>query len=165
MTSYRIRPRFQHLVSQSPAEVQEKIKQKLDDPDSRCVGRIVHGFIVLRIPHKDQHYWSPQLSLSLEEEDSGTLIRGLYGPKPTIWAMFTFGYASLGLIGLFTGIIGLSRWSLDMSAPILWVVPVTIVLAAALYVIAQTGQKVGVEQTFTLHHFYEDAVGERVHVQ
>ena len=89
MTSYRIRPRFQHLVSHSLTEVQERIKQKLDAPDSRCVGRMVQGFIVLRIPHKDQHYWSPQLSLSLEEEENGTLIRGLYGPKPTIWAMFT----------------------------------------------------------------------------
>jgi hypothetical protein len=33
-----------------------------------------------------------------------------------------------------------------------------------LYFIAQTGQKMGVEQTFQLHHFFEESIGETVHI-
>jgi hypothetical protein len=31
-----------------------------------------------------------------------------------------------------------------------------------MYVLSQTGQKIGAEQTFLIHHFYEDAIGEKI---
>ena len=161
MTSLRIRPRFNQILSETPNSVEERMKLKLKEPENDCVGRVIPGFIILKIPHKERHYWSPQLSLSLEEHEDGTLIRGLYGPNPTVWAMFTFGYSALGIIALFIAIIGSSKVSLGLDAPILWVLPVLAGLALILYFVAQTGQKIGVEQTFTIHHFYEEAIGEK----
>jgi hypothetical protein len=35
---------------------------------------------------------------------------------------------------------------------------------AILYFVAQTGQKMGAEQTFQLHHFFEESIGETVHI-
>jgi len=165
MTSLRIRPRFQQIIPAPPEKVEERMKLRLKEPQNVCVGRVIPSFIVLKIPHEERHYWSPQLSLSLEEHEKGTLVRGLYGPNPTVWAMFTFGYSALGLIALFIAIIGSSKASLGLDAPILWVLPVLAGLAVILYFVAQTGQKIGVEQTFTIHHFYEDAIGERVHIE
>jgi hypothetical protein len=37
--------------------------------------------------------------------------------------------------------------------------------AVVLYIIAQFGQKLGVEQTFTLHHFFERSIGSRIHIE
>jgi hypothetical protein len=79
--------------------------------------------------------------------------------------MFMFGYSALGLIALFISIAGFSKMNLGIDAPILWALPVLAGLAIILYFIAQTGQKIGVEQTFIIHHFYEGAIGEKVHIE
>ena len=165
MTSFRIRPRFQHVSKKSMEAIQEKIKHSLEQPEANCIGRVIPGHVVLKIPAEDQHYWSPQLSLSLEEleaPEEGVLLRGLYGPNPNVWAMFAFGYAALGFMSLFVSIIGFSRMNLGLAAPILWFLPFFAVGFLALYVIAQIGQKIGVAQTFTLHHFFEEAIDEKI---
>jgi len=159
MTSFRIRPRFQIVSPESEAELVQRLRQRVAEGECACRVSIIPGFIVLKIPADARHYWSPQLSLSLEETEEGTLIRGLYGPNPTIWAMFAFLYGAIGLLALFIGIVGLSAKSLGNPAPVLWALPVLGVAAVVLYVIAQTGQKLGAEQTFTLHHFFESTVG------
>lgn len=164
MTSFRIRPRFQVETTHTIDEIQTRISQKLKEETTTCVGNIIHGHIVLRIPPDEQHYWSPQLSLTLETSDTGTLIRGLYGPSPNVWTLFTFSYATIGMLLMFISIIGFSQKNLGQTAPILWTLPVLLGIGIILYVMSQMGQKVGAEQTFTLHHFLEEAIDQRVHI-
>lgn len=164
MTSFRLRPRFQHHCSHTPEEIQAIIQKKLNAAPCGCIGSVNSGYITLRIPLSDRHYWSPQLNLSLEGTEGGTLIRGLYGPNPTVWAMFFFGYAAIGVLALFIAIIGFSQLALDQGAKILWALPILGGLALLMYITAQLGQKTGAEQTFTLHHFYEDTIQNRIHI-
>ena len=166
MSSFRIRPRFSQDIPLAQEEIVELLQNHLKDPEVPCVGKIVHNYIVLKILPEEQHYWSPQLSLSLDEleDSSGTRVNGLYGPNPTVWAMFFYGYVILGLLATFAGIFGFALWSLGKGAEILWMIPAFGVIALVMYFIAQTGQKIGAEQMFTLHHFYEETIGKRVHV-
>lgn len=164
MTSFRVRPRFEQLSATPMEEIQEKVRRHLKQPGARCVGRIIPGHIVLSVPEVDLHFWSPQLSLSLEESEEGTVIRGLYGPAPAIWLLFAFGYGLLSFLLMVLAIIGFSRMSLGLEAPILWTLPFLGGGMVALYIIAQVGQKIGVEQTFTLHHFFEEAINEKIHI-
>lgn len=164
MSSFRLRPRFRELSPLSPEDFQARIEKALSEGDPPCMGTLLQGYISLKIKPEERHFWSPQLNLSCEEHQDGTLINGLYGPNPTVWALFAFGYGALGLIGMLILFLGLSRLSLDMPADILWVLPGLGVAAALLYVFAQTGQKIGAEQMFTLHHFFEDVAGHRIPV-
>jgi hypothetical protein len=163
MTSFRIRPRFKHLSSLSISELEKLVSQKLAG-QNEVKGDQLTGHVYLKIPVADRHFWSPQLHITLEKAESGTLIRGLYGPNPTVWAIFFFGYVLLGLSFFFLGMWGLSQLSLGIESEILWLLPVIGGLAGVLYLIAQTGQKLGVEQTFKLHQFYESAVGQKIHL-
>ena len=167
MTSIRIRPRFKDVYSITPQEVEQQVREHLKLPDCPCIAKIIPGFIVLNVLPKNQHFWSPQLSLSFEkdEESDKTIIRGLYGPNPTVWAIFTFGYGAISILALFLGFYGFSQYSLGQDASILWSLPVLAIAAVVLYFVAQFGQKLGVEQTFTLHHFFEESVGHRIHIQ
>lgn len=163
MTSFRFRPRFKRITSLSTEDFEQRIKEELKKPKTPCVGVIIPEHIVLKIPLDERHFWSPQVSLSLEElEDGGTLIRGLYGPNPTVWLLFTFGYVLIGTMAFFALMVGLSRLSLGLSAPILWLLPVFGGAAIGLYFMAQIGQKIGAEQTFMLHHFVEEVLEERI---
>lgn len=165
MSSFRIRPRFKQSTELSQQIIESKIEKALEDEQADCVAVMLPGHVYLKIPLVERHFWSPQLHVTFEETKDATIIRGLYGPNPTVWAIFFFGYVTLGFIFFFVGMWGLSRWSLGLSADILWVLPVTAMLALVLYIIAQTGQKIGAEQMFRLHLFYEKTLGERTHIK
>lgn len=165
MSSFRIRPRFKIKVNVSTEALVKLLKTELKEKeDSACVGSVLENYAVIKIPLKERHFWSPQLSLSYDELNGETEIRGLYGPNPTVWAVFFFGYAALGIIGLFIAVIGFSRHTLDMPTNILWGLPIIGALAVILYIIAQTGQKLGAENMYTLHHFFEDTIHKKVHI-
>jgi hypothetical protein len=150
-----------------PVEVGELVQKHLAELDCGCSAKILPDFIVLNIRQQDKHFWSPQLSISFEPDEDDpefTVIRGLYGPNPTVWALFTYGYAAIGIIATFLGMYGFSQYSLGQDATILWALPILALMALVLYIIAQFGQKIGAEQMFTLHHFFEDSIGHRIHV-
>lgn len=164
MTSFRVRPRFKQISPLKIEQLLKNINQKLNSTTEPIDGKVFKTHGLFRITPEQQHYWSPQLNISFEETDEGTVIRGMYGPHPSVWAVFLFGYAVLGLAFLVVTIWGLVKLNLHLDYSILWALPIIAGAIVLLYFSAQTGQKMGVEQTFTLHHFYEDAVGEKVHI-
>lgn len=166
MSSFRIRPRFKEQLSLTKDSFKNKINESLEN-SSDCVGLISETYCVLKIPTSERHYWSPQLTITIEEEEGQNdhiTVRGLYGPKPSVWAVFFMSYAALGVLALFAGVYGLSQLMLEKPAPILWLIPAFGLVALVLYLIAQGGQKIGAEQMFRLHHFYEDTMKHHVKI-
>jgi len=155
----QVRPRFKIESKHSESEVIEKIKAALGQGDAKCIGTMHHQYATIYIPTEDQHYWSPQLSLTISEEDGVTMIRGVYGPRPAVWTMFVFFYSIIGLAIMVLGTIGLSYMMLDRPAGILWWVPILSLLFLSLYLVSYSGQKLGHKQMGTLHHFFEESVG------
>lgn len=153
-----IRPRFRIETDDEPKALEEKINAATSAEDASCWGKITHGFGTLHIPQHDQHYWSPQLTLHIEERESGSLIRGLYGPKPAVWTMFVFFYCVIGFGTLIVAVIGYSNWTLGKSAALLWWVPVLMLIFLSLYLVAYFGKKMGHDQMVRLHHFLEKAI-------
>ena len=168
MSSLRIRPRFKEELPLSADDFLQTLKDAIDS-NAEFTGLVSEHYCVLKISPDQQHYWSPQLTLSLdkaeEQPEDRLRVRGLYGPRQSVWAVFFMSYAALGVLALFVGVIGLSRIMLDKPAPILWSIPVMAGLALILYLVAQAGQKVGADQMFRLHHFYEDLFQHRVAIE
>ena len=124
MTSFRIRPRFRFESKHSCDEIRERIEAKLSAEKHPLYAQVSNHHIFLKISQEELHYWSPQLDLSCEQqEEGGTLIRGLYGPSPHVWTFFMFSYLAIGTIATFIALIGLSRLSLGLNAWILWILP------------------------------------------
>lgn len=165
MSSFRIRPRFKNTVHLSIQDITQKFQKLDNDTKAQFMVKLSHHHITIHIPLEDRHYWSPVLTISLEETPDGTIVRGLYGPNPSVWAIFFFGYIALGLIALFAGMYGASKAMLNMEAPILWILPICGGLALLLYIIAQGGQKIGAEQMFRMHHFYESIIDHKTHLK
>lgn len=162
MSSLRIRPRFKEELAWTTKEFKDLIQTALDE-NQEFSGLVTERYCNILIRPEERHYWSPQLTLTLELNPEKNLeVRGLYGPKPSVWAVFFMSYAALGLLSLFAGVYGLSQIMLDKAAPILWAIPAMGLIALILYLVAQAGQKVGAEQMFRIHHFYETVIKHRV---
>lgn len=153
MSQIRIRPRFKVWVNATLAEVQQHIERDLRKPESECNGVFTHGHFYIKLPQKDRHFWSPQLNLSLEPSEGGTLIRGLYGPNPTLWVMFTFFYGISSVLILFISIVGLSNWSLGINSSILWIVPFLVSAVVGVYIFNLVGRGVAAKQMVILQRF------------
>lgn len=158
---FAIRPRFEAELPMTQATIVQKIKKGFAHPETLCVGLVTPGFANIKIPEKGRHYWSPQLSVMMEdlEGKDGTLLRGLYGPAPAVWTMFVFFYALIGFALVVVAIIGFSRLSLDMPAPILWWLPILAIVLLSLYLVSFFGQKLGHDQMEQLHTFLEESLG------
>ncbi|MFT5055777.1 MAG: hypothetical protein ACI80H_000481 [Pseudoalteromonas distincta] len=66
---FEVRLRFKKLVPETPEQLVESVKIVLVENQDKIVGRITHSTIGIRIVEQDRHFWSPELSLNLEETD------------------------------------------------------------------------------------------------
>ncbi len=164
MTSFRVRPRFEFKSDKSIDEINDVLRSKLkSDTELKVSGRKNH--LVISILEDKRHFWSPQCNLNIEESEEGTVIHGLYGPNPNVWTIFVFAYTIIIVAIFFISIFGFSNVSLGKEAPILWVLPVLIILLLALYVSGQIGQKLGAEETFSIHHFIQDSLDVKMSLE
>ena len=79
MSSFRIRPRFRQHVKDSFDDIKGRMKKGIEKNNNPYAVTYLPNQITLRILPEDRHFWSPQLNITLEEKDDGTLIRG------TLW--------------------------------------------------------------------------------
>lgn len=164
MSSFKLRPRVKVELDQNPEEVGTLFKNALEN-ETKVIGTVAKQFIILKIPQEDRHFWSPQLTITLDEDNNHSILRGLYGPKQTVWAMFAFAYGTLAMLFSIVFLWASIDWQLNDDTSLYYYLPVILVLAIITYFIAQFGQKLGAEQMFTLHHFFQDTIKENVKVE
>jgi uncharacterized membrane protein len=157
-----IRPKIYVETDLSVEEIHQRVKNYLSKADCRCKGQITKGYASLFPPEGEQHFWSPQLTITMQTEGQITKIHGLYGPRPSVWTMFVFFYAAIAFALLIVSMIGLSYWSLNKPATILWLVPVLVLIFLSLYLVAYFGQKLGHKQMTNLHRALEQCIGEKI---
>jgi hypothetical protein len=165
IVEFRIRPRFETTSNKSVEEISRKMKTLLDSGEAPCEGKVRLGYISLEPKENDRHFWSPHLSVTIEtseEDDSVSIIRGLYGPNPTVWTMFVFFYSIIGILIMIATIIGFANRSIGESCMILWLVPILIMVFLSLYLTSYIGQKKGHDQVEELHHFLEYCIGHDI---
>ena len=151
-----MRPRFK-LSSQLPAaDVRELVKAAIKE-DAAVGGWLRHHLAHVTIPEQHQHYWSPVLQATIDDnpDENCTFIRVLIGPRQSIWLVFTFLKGAIGVLGLFGGMYGFSQWQLGKPSYWLWAVPVALVLAGAVFGAAKLGQLKGRDQMEHLVRFLE----------
>lgn len=148
-----LRPRFTLLLTSSAEKVLEEFRQS-NAADAGIVTKIIDHHVILKISKSNQHYWSPQLHLEIENCTSITKLNGLFGPNPTIWTLFMF------LKFIFSGLfIGFGVWAASnylLEQPT--ALPITLsllmcVFGIGVYFIAQFGKKMGEEQMEQLYAY------------
>ena len=149
-------------MTQEPIdELIDRLKALLEEKKEEVIGQIVHNHVVLQVPENQRHFWSPQLSLSLEEAEQGTRIRGLYGPAPNVWLLFMFIYFFLGFVTLVVLIVGLSRYNLGLSSYILWLIPFLGGGFVVLWLSGKAGKKIGHDQIYQIHNLIKPTILSR----
>ncbi len=148
-----VRPRFEKKSKANIEAIREKIRLALAESNETIIGTIDHEYITLELPHDERHFWSPHFSITLEQDEEGTLIRGLCGPRPEIWMGFMFVYFLAGFLVLVISIIGLSQYNLGLSAYILWIIPFIVGGVLVMWFSSRTGQRLARPQMQFIYDF------------
>ena len=160
MSSFGFRPHFSQTFDRPPVEIQDRLVSSVRKLDGDFEVRSFPGFVCLRVPAAERHFWSPRLNVSVEAVDGdGTRIEGIYGPNANVWSLFLYGYLLVGSAALFGGCIGFAKHSLGKPCWGLWIFWASLGVGIGLWLLAQFGQKLGAHQTYRLHQLYESAMG------
>ncbi|MCB1066042.1 MAG: hypothetical protein KDN20_24380 [Verrucomicrobiae bacterium] len=165
MSSFHIRPRFTQVLEMDPESLREQIVNRVQNSGGRFEIKSFPDFVCLRIHQEDRHFWSPRLNLSLAATDDGkTEVKGIYGPNANVWSLFLFSYLIAGFFGFIAAVIGISQWMIGNEPWGFWALGGALTVIVILYLVAQFGQKLGVQQTFLLHQTYESAIGAHAEI-
>ena len=157
-----LKPRFRMEVLEDQVNILNKFKNQFINADCKYCGKVVNHHVVIDVPKENNHFWSPQLHIEIEKnEENITFVKGLFGPKPTVWTLFMFFHFAVAITFFVFLVIAYSKWSLKedftfamimcIAMPILWIV---------LYFLGQLGKRKGYKQMLELDSFMKQVLNE-----
>jgi len=147
----RLRPTFTVPIRVDRQVAVEAIRARLTD-DERFAGRWrgKGRWAELYVPHEQRRFWSPHLSIRLDEEAGRCTLFGRFAPHPEIWTLFMFFYIGIAFLAVFGAILGYVQWVSSESAWGLWAVWIGLPLLALIHAAGAVGQRLGQDQMAAL---------------
>ncbi len=149
-----LRPRFQMEFEQPCSQLLERFS-KVKKSQNKFIISCVDDHVFIKLPNREQHFWSPQLHLEIAEKDKNSCsLHGFFGPNPTVWTMFMFLHVAIGI--LFMVDITWMYSNYNLGNPIIIQITIAIILVLIwilLYVAGRIGKKKGKPVMQELHNF------------
>ncbi len=156
-----LRPRFKFEVEATNETLLKGFEQQKETQTDFVVTRI-DDHVFIRFPKTEQHYWSPQLHLEINENgENSSTVYGLFGPNPTIWTMFMFLHFVVAGLFIAMAIWAYTNITLDKSYAIqLFLTLLMVVVWFTLYFVGRMGKSKGTPEMYKLHAFMRDTLRE-----
>ncbi len=160
MSVPRPRPLVIFESGDDPDRVVTRFVDALRTPPPPVIGTAVQRHVNLHVHERERHFWSPWLSLEIVERDGGgAVVRGRFGPHPSIWTAFVFTHFLVLVLGLFGTAYGYAQHVIEEPAWALWCAPGAVFLHAFVFGAEFIGKGLGSEQMFQIRDFVRDVVG------
>lgn len=153
MEEIQLKLRFQLSSPEKQEDLVDLLKSKLSKNTDEIHGPVLKDYAMINLPLQDQFIWSPQLGIDFIEEKSGTLVKGFFGPKQSIWLFFMFIYIVCGFVSVFGSIIAMSQFSMGKSPSGIYPLPVCVLLSLGVYYSSIQGKKKSRPQMLILMNF------------
>ena len=102
--------------------------------------------VEFRVDPMEQRFWSPNLSVQLNDTEAGSKLYGRFSPRPEIWTMFMaiYGVVACGVFA--ASIYGYVQWFLGTPPWALAIIPFGVVLIVGLHIASLIGQGLSSDQ-------------------
>jgi hypothetical protein len=145
-----LRPTFELHLPYPCDVVNRQVQEVLKDSEWSNHCQSFDRYSELHIPKAEIRYWSPHLSLHLDEDSDGTRVLGRFAPRQEVWTLVWFLYLALTFIAFFSSIFVFSMWWLGKSS---WmgVVPLLAIAGiVTLHLVSRIGQQWSSDQMIHL---------------
>jgi hypothetical protein len=110
-----------------------KERMKSGHPDVEM--QIAYHSVFIKVPQKDHKWWSPELTVNIEEHNGGSQLRKVTGPNPGTFTLAMFVISGALVIFFFALMFAFSQIQLNTSPLISLLVIVGSVLIALLTIL------------------------------
>lgn len=146
-----MRPSFVIEFPIEPTMAIDRLSVLMNDKDHPIEGRIAGNHLMLVIPPKHRHFWSPWLNIEVQPCEQGASIKGRFSPNPSVWTGYMLGYIALATLLFFALIFGFSQWITNKPPTALQLGVIPVAIAIIMYWISLVGQKLAQEQMNELY--------------
>ena len=164
VSAIRSRPRFKIKTDLSISEFNTRIKNQLSLNQKKVEGFSNKYMTTVWVKESFISYWTPQLRISLEfdEDEKVTIIRGLFGPRPSIWTFFIFLYSLGGSFFFISSIYLIALQSIKIPFNTLSIMGLSFGVTCILltYIATKIGQRLAKDHIETLREFLENTLIE-----
>lgn len=159
----RSRPRFKVKTRMTRDQFVEKLKNHMENHN-----QVIFGYANIEVAeiqlYKDcEKFWAPQLQIRIEENEykpDELEIRGVFGPRSSVWTLFMFFYGLGAGIILTVGIYGWVEFALGIGSFWVWSNLLGLVLISGAYIASRIGQKLSQPHLKVLRVFIETVLIE-----
>ncbi|WP_203257760.1 GTP-binding protein [Hyunsoonleella ulvae] len=157
-----LRPRFKRELQENNQFILERFEYLKSSQTAFTVTRI-DNHVFIKYPKKDQHFWSPQLHLEIDEVDANScLLHGLFGPNPTIWTLFMFLHFVVASLFIAFAIWAYTNWNLEKDFTLqVSLMVMMIIIWFALYFAGRIGRDSSKQEMYDLYTFMETVLNEK----
>ncbi len=148
-----LRPRFKYKVHDSADKSLATLRAHFDASEYKFRGEFVGEHIIITVNKNDEHYWSPSVSLRILQHKEGSIIKGLFGPRPEVWTLFAFLRFAMLTASIFLTIIGLAQLTLDNTPWALYGLLPILALAVIVWIAGRIGKQAGQSQMDLLKNY------------
>lgn len=154
-----LRPRFKLTLNQSNEVALKSFEAAKKNQSDFLISRI-DDHIYIKIPKKEQHFWSPQLHLEIAHQDeNNSILHGFFSPNPTVWTLFMFLHFAIAILFIGLGIWIYTNSSLDKSYTLqLAGMFFLIICWIGLYAGGRIGKATGKKQMNELYQFMKETL-------
>ena len=110
-----IRLQEQYSSSEKPEILLQRFVDLQDKSAENCIMRVVYNSVFIKVPPKDHKWWSPELTLSIEGNEKGSMIKEVTGPNPGTFTLAMFLIIGAFVIFFFALMFALSQIQLGTS--------------------------------------------------
>ncbi|WP_299124151.1 GTP-binding protein [uncultured Winogradskyella sp.] len=154
-----LRPRFKFDV-QTNNEKLLKGFETAKASQSEFVLTRIDDHVFIKFPKQEQHFWSPQLHLEINEiDENNATVYGLFGPNPTVWTLFMFLHFIVAGLFIGFGIWTYTNATLGNSYAIqLFLTLFMVIIWFVLYFAGRMGKTKGKPEMYKLHAFMKETL-------
>lgn len=153
-----LRPRFKIELEQPHSQILGKFSEAKKAQEKFHIS-CIDDHIFIKLPKKEQHFWSPHLHLEISEFENTSTLHGFFGPNPTVWTMFMFFHVVVGILFMVDLIWLYSNHNLGNPIALQFGIAVALVIIwFLLYLAGSIGKKKGKPGMRELYDFMNEVL-------
>lgn len=156
-----IRFRELEVHPEKPDILLERFNDKMKEGTSGIEMQIVYHSVFFKIPQENHRWWSPELTLGIEDHEEGSLLRKITGPNPGTFTLAMFIISFAVVMFIFALMFAFSQIQLNLSPVIsLLVTTGSLILAGIVIGVLGWGRKKAQSQMQMMNEFVNEILGK-----